>query len=134
MHEYDEALSYHHKALALAPHKADTYACIGFVLCHKKEYDEAVDYLHKVPHIKLLKTFVFTFYFHIKSLSLRRDDVFVVTLLEYVIEEFVTSDTKKIIELGEVFDDSGPPPTLAALNSTNSSQKNADSCKLLPVT
>ena len=68
--KYSESLSYHQQALVLVPMAASTYSAIGYVQSLQGDLVEAVEAFHK-------------------ALSLRRDDTFSTTMLNYVIEQLM---------------------------------------------
>jgi anaphase-promoting complex subunit 6 len=72
--KFEDALSYHQKALVLQPLSASTYSAIGYVQTLMTQYFEAVESFHK-------------------ALSLRRDDAFSTTMLNNVVEHLVTDIT-----------------------------------------
>ena len=68
--KFTESLSYHQQALVLVPMSASTYSAIGYVQALQGDLVEAVEAFHK-------------------ALSLRRDDTFSTTMLNFVIEQLM---------------------------------------------
>uniref|UniRef100_A0A8D9ER57 Cell division cycle protein 16 homolog n=1 Tax=Cacopsylla melanoneura TaxID=428564 RepID=A0A8D9ER57_9HEMI len=68
--KYEEALEFHKQALVVAPMKASTFCCIGYIQALTGDLDSAVNYFHK-------------------TLALKRDDSFATTMLSYVIEQLI---------------------------------------------
>ncbi|CAG9769256.1 unnamed protein product [Ceutorhynchus assimilis] len=67
--KYSEALDFHNQALLLHPRAASTISAIAYVHVLMENYDDAVDWFHK-------------------ALSLKRDDTFSTTMLNYVIDQW----------------------------------------------
>ena len=70
LEKYSDSLFYHQQALVLIPMSASTYSAIGYVQSLKGDLVEAVEAFHK-------------------ALSLRRDDTFSTTMLNFVIEQLM---------------------------------------------
>ena len=70
LEKFSESLSYHQQALVLVPMSASTYSAIGYVQSLQGDLVEAVEAFHK-------------------ALSLKRDDTFSTTMLNYVIEQLM---------------------------------------------
>lgn len=68
--KYTESLDFHKEALVLAPLSASTYSAIGYVQSLCGDLADAVESFHK-------------------ALSLRRDDTFSTTMLNYVIDQLM---------------------------------------------
>lgn len=66
--QYEEALRYHQEALLLCPESANTFSAIAFVYALMGNLGEAIDGFHK-------------------ALSLKKDDTFSTTMLNYVTEQ-----------------------------------------------
>ena len=74
LEKFGESLSYHQQALVLVPMSASTYSAIGYVQALQGDLVEAVEAFHK-------------------ALSLRRDDTFSTTMLNYVIEQLMVESS-----------------------------------------
>ena len=70
LEKYCDSLFYHQQALVLIPMSASTYSAIGYVQSLQGDLVEAVEAFHK-------------------ALSLRRDDTFSTTMLNFVIEQLM---------------------------------------------
>ena len=70
LEKYSDSLAYHQQALVLIPVSASTYSAIGYVQSLQGDLVEAVESFHK-------------------ALSLRRDDTFSTTMLNFVIEQLM---------------------------------------------
>ena len=70
LEKYNDSLFYHQQALVLIPMSASTYSAIGYVQSLQGDLVEAVEAFHK-------------------ALSLRRDDTFSTTMLNFVIEQLM---------------------------------------------
>lgn len=77
--KFTEALKFHKEALILDSRNASTTSAIAYVHVLMENFDEAVDWFQK-------------------ALSLKRDDTFSTTMLNYVIEQWVD---EKVPYLGQ---------------------------------
>ena len=68
--KHQESLEYHQQALVLAPMTYSTYAAIGYALAHLGDLVESVESFHR-------------------ALSLKRDDTFSKSMLNYIIEQLM---------------------------------------------
>lgn len=71
--KYEEALSYHHESLVLAPQNASTYSAIAYIYALTHRCEEAAEWFHK-------------------ALGMRRDDTFSTTMLNYILEQLTVEN------------------------------------------
>ena len=111
LEKYSDSLFYHQQALVLIPMSASTYSAIGYVQSLQGDLVEAVEAFHK-------------------ALSLRRDDTFSTTMLNFVIEQLMVESPpfhdypEEVPKLDPVHID---PPSISIPINSNAGQNEFDS-------